>query len=329
VETTELRPLSLGELLDRSFTLYREHFWVFVGIMAIPAALGVPVNYFISQNYVKTFTDPTRLASPPAVMAMFWGFLGVMAGITVLAMILYSIVAAAVTFAVSEAYLGRNTTVALAYRSAWGRVWRLLAVALNILIRVLGIAIGVSVVLGGAGAILIVGITAVIPGATSAQPVAMTVIAVLVLAVYAAVIGVMVYLALRYAVAIPALVLEDLGVLASIRRSVQLTKGRRGQVFVALLLASVISLVGSVVFYVPFYIATLISISRVHTIPPWLSLTGTISSAIGHSLTGPIFLIALVLCYYDTRIRKEAFDLQFMMASLDRQAPATGTVPSA
>ena len=34
------------------------------------------------------------------------------------------------------------------------------------------------------------------------------------------------------------------------------------------------------------------------------------------------------LCYYDTRIRKEALDLQFMMASLDRPA-AAGTVPSA
>jgi hypothetical protein len=40
-------------------------------------------------------------------------------------------------------------------------------------------------------------------------------------------------------------------------------------------------------------------------------------------------MIVLVLCYYDTRIRKEAFDLQFMMASLDRPSPATGTVPSA
>jgi len=331
VETTELRPLSLGELLDRTFTLYREHFGIFVGIMAIPAALFVPVNYFISQAYVKSFTDPTRLASAPpaAVMGIFWRFMGVMAVVALVSMILYSIVAAAVTFAVSEAYLGRKSTVATAYKNALGKVWRLLAVALNVLIRVLGISIAVSFVLGGAGAILIVGLTAAIPGAAAAQPAAVAVMALLIIAVYAAVIGVMVYLALRYAVAIPALMLEDLGVLASIRRSVQLTKGRRGQVFVALLLAAVISAVGSIVFYVPFYIATMISIARAHSIPPWLSLTGTISSAIGHSLTGPIFLIVLVLCYYDTRIRKEAFDLQFMMASLDRSAPTTGTVPSA
>jgi len=29
-------------------------------------------------------------------------------------------------------------------------------------------------------------------------------------------------------------------------------------------------------------------------------------------------MIAIVLLYYDSRIRKEAFDLQFMLSSLDR-----------
>jgi len=32
----DLRPLSLGELLDRTFFLYRRHFLLFVGIAAIP-----------------------------------------------------------------------------------------------------------------------------------------------------------------------------------------------------------------------------------------------------------------------------------------------------
>jgi hypothetical protein len=34
--TLDLRPLSLGELLDRTFTLYRGHFLLFLGISAIP-----------------------------------------------------------------------------------------------------------------------------------------------------------------------------------------------------------------------------------------------------------------------------------------------------
>jgi len=34
--TTQLRPLSLSELLDRTFQLYRQYFMLFVGIVALP-----------------------------------------------------------------------------------------------------------------------------------------------------------------------------------------------------------------------------------------------------------------------------------------------------
>src|ERR1700677_1109107 len=37
--TLDLRPLSLGEILDRTFTLYRSHFALFLGITAIPQLL--------------------------------------------------------------------------------------------------------------------------------------------------------------------------------------------------------------------------------------------------------------------------------------------------
>jgi hypothetical protein len=40
----DLRPLSLGELLDRTFFLYRRHFLLFAGIAAIPYSLFLIVN---------------------------------------------------------------------------------------------------------------------------------------------------------------------------------------------------------------------------------------------------------------------------------------------
>jgi hypothetical protein len=123
--------------------------------------------------------------------------------------------------------------------------------------------------------------------------------------------------------------LEDLGILASIRRSVQLTRGRRAHLFIAFLLATIIWYVGYIVLQGPFFIWTMISLIRNHAVASWLALATAASGAAGASLTGPILMIVIVLCYYDTRIRKEAFDLQFLMASLDRPAPAAGTVPSA
>ena len=64
METAELRPLSLGELLDRTFSLYRNHFWVFVGIMAIPASFGIPVNLTSRIREAGQLRFPL-LAEPP------------------------------------------------------------------------------------------------------------------------------------------------------------------------------------------------------------------------------------------------------------------------
>jgi hypothetical protein len=125
-------------------------------------------------------------------------------------------------------------------------------------------------------------------------------------------------------VSIPALLLERLGVLASLRRSVQLTRGRRWQMLVAIVLCSMVAYVGVIVFQGPFLVALFVAGARNGQIPEWLLFTSSVSGAIGGSVTGSLLMIVLVLCYYDTRIRKEAFDLQFMMSSLDQPVPAAG-----
>jgi membrane-anchored glycerophosphoryl diester phosphodiesterase (GDPDase) len=327
VETAELRPLSLGELLDRTFTLYRGNFWVFVGIMAIPAALGIPITYLVLQFDVNLFANPATPVAPSPGLIL--GFLGGYFLLMILLMIVYSIVAAAITYAVSESYLGRRASIAAAYKSVRGKVWRLFGVAVNVILRLIGIMMAVGAVIGLVGSLILAGLGAAGAVATGSQIAMGIVVVIFVLGLYISALSAMIYLALRYAVAIPALVLENLGVLASIRRSVQLTRGRRGHVFIALLLAWIISIVGLMVFYMPFYVPTMILMARSHAVPGWLAMMSSVSAAAGSSITSPIFLIVLVLCYYDTRIRKEAFDLQFMMASLDRPAPAAGTAPSA
>ena len=45
-------------------------------------------------------------------------------------------------------------------------------------------------------------------------------------------------------------------------------------------------------------------------------------SLVSECLVTPLMTIALSLMYYDERVRKEAFDIQFMMAGLEDQSPA-------
>jgi hypothetical protein len=317
VETAELRPLSLGELLDRTFTLYRNHFWVFVGIMAIPASFSIPMNLFV---YGKQ-GSPFAIGTPRAQAAIFsLPYLG----LVILFFLVYSIAMGAVTHAIAEAYLGRMPTVRDSYARVRKRFWGLVGLILNIAVRVFGILIVVVFLIALAGGAA----GGAVAAASGNQVVGTIIIVGIVLIAFMAGGGLAVYLALRYTVAIPAFLFENLGVLAAIRRSVQLTKGRRGHIFLAALLASIIGYVGVFVFQGPFLLAAVLT-ARNGSWPTWLNFIASVSGAIGASITGAFLMIVLVLCYYDTRIRKEAFDLQFMMASLDRPSPAAGTVHSA
>ena len=110
--------------------------------------------------------------------------------------------------------------------------------------------------------------------------------------------------------------------LAALRRSVQLTSGRRWQILVAMMLCTVIAYVGVIVFQGPFLVAMMLS-ARAGQQPEWLVFASSVFGAIGGSITGSLVMIVLVLCYYDTRIRKEAFDLQFMICSSLSAGPGT------
>jgi hypothetical protein len=55
----DLRPLSLAELLDRAFTLYRRHLWLLVGIMAVPAVIGLAADtVVVREQPVELLREP-------------------------------------------------------------------------------------------------------------------------------------------------------------------------------------------------------------------------------------------------------------------------------
>src|SRR5437879_7188931 len=134
---TELRPLSLGELLDRTFTLYRNHFWLFVGIMALPQLVIVILSLLLQRFMSPFLAVPASSGSPPAPaeMARILGgfFFGALVG-GVVYYIVYAMALGATTFAVSDVYLGRPATVQSAYRNVRGRFWSLLGLIFLILL---------------------------------------------------------------------------------------------------------------------------------------------------------------------------------------------------
>jgi hypothetical protein len=234
--------------------------------------------------------------------------------------LVYSIALAAGTHAVAEAYSGRSPTVRGAYASVRAKFWRVIDLFFSVVLRVLAAYPG--------AVFLLVFVGLPVTAATSnlihpAPSITARNIIYLILGVYfGGSMALSVYLAVRYSLSIPALVFENLGVQASIHRSVYLTARRRWQVLLSTICALVVARIGVDLFELPFRVAILLTAGG----GDWqrlLNFALVVSGGIGQAMTGSLVVIVLALCYYDARIRKEAFDLQLMLASLERPSPTT------
>lgn len=138
----DLRPLSLGEILDRTFSLYRRHFLLFIGITAIPQLLVLALHLaqLLLFGYIGTTrVDPTRtaLSGGMAAGALLGGLLG-----TVVYLAAYLFAQGGTVYAVSDLYLGRTTTIRESLGRMRGQAMNLFGVTL-----LNGIAIVVGLIL--------------------------------------------------------------------------------------------------------------------------------------------------------------------------------------
>jgi hypothetical protein len=130
-----------------------------------------------------------------------------------------------------------------------------------------------------------------------------------------------IYAICRYALAVTASTLEKLPARAALIRTKFLTYGRKWSILGILILTWLLSIVLTYVLQLPALLASsaVVMSARTH-----LSIAATIwiyiAGFLGETLAGPIITIALVLVYYDQRVRKEAFDLQLMMEAVGEQA---------
>lgn len=261
--TTALRPLSTGELLDRTFSLYRSHFGLFVGIFALPHLI-----VFAFQCVGVALQNPSNPAANLFV-TFIWGI-----GALFLAVIVAAASQAATVVAVSDVHLDRPASVKDSFSRVKGHI--------------LGV-IGVSMLVGlGVGAGLI---ALIVPG---------------------------VLLALMWSLAIPVKILEDKSATDAMSRSSDLTKGDRGRIFVVWLLFIVLSIAISALIQLPIeYAAGVSSRGALQRVSAAWQVASLAAAFVSQSLVGPLATIAFSLVYYDERVRKEAFDLQLMMSTID------------
>jgi Membrane domain of glycerophosphoryl diester phosphodiesterase len=285
----DLRPSSLGEILDRTAQMYRSNFLLYIGIAGVAYA-GV----LILTVLVDLLLFPSMHAGPHAQS----GFRVAAGGLTaLLAFLPVTIAMAAVMHAVARNYLGQTCTIREAYTSICRRWYRYVFILVAIYtygFLPLGMLISVFVVA-----------TTLAP-AGSARIAAVILGTILVLAG----LGFTIWWMLRWSLSIPASLMEDLPVHRALKRSITLSKGSVGRIFVMLLLVVAVMTVIQYAIQIP----VLVLVFRSKGV---ITLTTQIVTSLGASFSGafvlPIYSIAFTLFYYDQRIRKEGYDVEWLM----------------
>lgn len=303
VAAYELRPLSIGEILDRTFSIYRSRFWLFAGISALSGsvqlivqALGLVIHHLVLVRYGRS---AAMLGSQ------------VVSGLTSLLFALAaSVTQAATVFALSEVYLGRETTVISSLKATiahwyryfgivlwqiWSLVWAALLVALP----------AIYIVAMGLGSLywlaVLFGLLAGFGG-----------------------LGYGVYAYLRNSLGVQICVIEQTAVRASMRRSKILSQDALGRIFLVLLIAAALLWVAGML-QAPFFFFIVRSPKEEHVLAQGAMLLITF---VTHTAVSPVAMIGLSLLYFDQRVRKEAFDLLMLLGQEETRPQAVMPEPA-
>ncbi len=317
----ELRPLSTGEILDRTFALYRQRFWLYVGLSAVTASVTTLLTFAQISLGVVGRKAPSA-ADPAAMMklgftTMVVAFLGL--AVHVLA---YSITQAATVSAVEANYLGYETSIGAALKTVRGKWYRYVLVALwqgwSFAWPLLAIVFPAAI---------IAGLLSTLGGGTTAP--ALVAVFVLLLMVPGFVVGFILYL--RNSLGIVSCVSEKLGVRAAMRRSKFLVADYKTRAFLLYLILFVLSAVAGVAqTFFNFFMISSHGTARVA-----FEISTLLVTFVTGSLVQPVGAIAFVLFYIDQRVRKEGFDVEMLLSKVtgaplavrEMESPFGGALP--
>jgi hypothetical protein len=310
-----LRPMSISQVLDRTFHLYRTNFVFFVGI-----GLIVPVLILISElvfAFLGLRPGSRNGISPQSTM--------VLAGASGVVVLLVSTLAGALAqgatvFAVSRIHLGRPVTIGESYQQVLSCFASMLRIFISLALRTAGPYLP-------AIAVFSAGFTFLAESSGGDRTQALAYFGLLSLLAFPLFVGGVIgslYLYARYSLAVPACILEKLRGAAALRRSSFLSKDSILRIILIFFLLGILTVIFSLVLNLPVQIVAIQRRGILAT--PWV-IWSYAGNFLARALAGPIAAIALALIYYDQRVRKEAFDLQLMMQGLETPEVAAGVSP--
>lgn len=291
-----LRPLTIGQMIDRTVRLYRRNFWTFLGIVAL---VQVPILVLSLLNISSTFMDmfillQNPLATPdvatrnPILVQMLSSL------VSLASIFLTRFSSAALCLAVIHAMFGETLSIGQAYRLMWERWQSVTGLALSLFI--VGAALVIFMFLGFFAFLL--------PGFM--------------------LLGVLLFFTYVAApLMIPVLMLERDGVWDSMQRTWYLAK-RRLWALVGIMFVNML-FVSAMVAGIQVVILTIFGVSIIDSVTTGdvdSNLAATAVATVGVSALASVFMLPIqqglaTILYVDLRVRREGLDLAMAVSAPD------------
>lgn len=339
-----IRQLSLGELLDESFRIYRRDLLTLIALAALVfvpyTILNALITLPLQQNISQLQNDALVGAVPDDQLfnTLFSGviFSSLLAGALGLlsAVVFTPLMEGALTRAVMRRYLDQPVSIGDSIGAALRRALPLIVAKLLpsigllvlsiVFIACAGLAIG-GLAAGGIAALGAGGNGEISPGGGAGVAILVVLLA---FALGVTFLAILAFLYVRFLFTSQTVMAEGKGPIEALGRSWNLTKGSFWRTFGIFLVVAILTFL---VQLVPSSILTaVLLVPLARGAEPDLvqqQLLSTVVTALTSVLTTPFQLVAFTLMYFDLRIRKEGFDLEQQARALMPDANTGYTQP--
>lgn len=284
-DLSKLRPMRVGDILDGTFSLYRKHFSLFIGIASIYFMANL-IEYALKGLFAKSqlITIIAAIASMPLILLSMGG----------------------IVVATTRIYLGGEITSIASLKHTLPKLWTLIYCRLLWLLAMVVPLIFIFLSIGSVRGF-----------GTLALPILIAVIC----------IPIMIYISVRWVFYIETVIIEDYSGLSALRRSGELVQENWWKTFgiVCLILLSsyAVRYILENSLGLVFIIANLAGGTDLITLIQWSILDNELDSnsylfyvimtcaqMLLKALVEPIWVIGVLLLYFDRRIRKEGYDIE-------------------
>lgn len=318
-----LRPLSIGDIYQGAFAAIKTNTRTMFGFTA--ALLGVVLVISIATNYaIINLVLPNYLSSNSPYATAFTSLSGSFSqlGGSLLQALATVLLSGLIVVAVSRSVLGRVASS----KEVWERTK-------SKFLPLIGLNIITSII---AGLMMIIGIAvffALLAGVASTaktdreflQDLGIMLVGLFILMLISTLVGS--YLSIKFSVASPAMVLENLGVFAAIGRSWSLTRGNFWRLFgINILTAIITSMVAGIFGGIAGALSAIFVVVGSSSPEDMLASLNTtyilamVTSTIAQLLILPFTSSVNALLYIDLRMRKEGLDVELRNAVAEQQA---------